>query len=161
MDNQSGKDFERPQYKKLVRRLKKDDLLYIKSIDRLGRNYVEFQEQWRSLTKEKCVDVVVIDMPLLDTRRRIFVSGRRRELQPQKKKEFALGELRNLYRKTLKRCIGVGIMVRLQVQQRRKSARCRCQHFVIEHPNLKSMAMTCKAVGETGKCTFSQPQSND
>lgn len=69
MDNQSGKDFERPQYKKLVRRLKKDDLLYIKSIDRLGRNYVEFQEQWRSLTKEKCVDVVVIDMPLLDTRR--------------------------------------------------------------------------------------------
>ena len=69
IDKQSGKDFERPQYKRLVRRLKKDDLLYIKSIDRLGRNYVEIQEQWRVLTKEKGVDVVVIDMPLLDTRR--------------------------------------------------------------------------------------------
>ena len=69
IDKQSGKDFERPQYKRLVRRLKKDDLLYIKSIDRLGRNYVDIQEQWRVLTKEKGVDVVVIDMPLLDTRR--------------------------------------------------------------------------------------------
>ena len=55
IDKQSGKDFERPQYKRLVRRLKKDDLLYIKSIDRLGRNYVEIQEQWRVLTKEKDV----------------------------------------------------------------------------------------------------------
>lgn len=69
IDKQSGKDFERPQYKRLMRRLKKDDLLYIKSIDRLGRNYVEIQEQWRVLTKEKGIDVVVIDMPLLDTRR--------------------------------------------------------------------------------------------
>ena len=69
VDKQSGKDFERPQYKRLMRRLKKDDLLYIKSIDRLGRNYVEIQEQWRALTKEKNVDVVVLDMPLLDTRR--------------------------------------------------------------------------------------------
>ncbi len=69
MDKQSGKDFQRPQYKKLVRRLKKDDLLYIKSIDRLGRNYEEIQNQWRILTKEKGVDIVVLDMPLLDTRR--------------------------------------------------------------------------------------------
>ncbi len=69
MDKQSGKDFERPQYKKLVRRLKKDDLLYIKSIDRLGRNYEEIQNQWRVLTKEKGIDIVVLDMPLLDTRR--------------------------------------------------------------------------------------------
>ena len=69
IDKQSGKDFERPQYKKLMRKLKKDDLLYIKSIDRLGRNYVEIQEQWRVLTKEKGADVVVLDMPLLDTRR--------------------------------------------------------------------------------------------
>ena len=69
IDKQSGKDFERPQYKKLLRKMKKDDLLCIKSIDRLGRNYVEIQEQWRVLTKEKGVDVVVIDMPLLDTRR--------------------------------------------------------------------------------------------
>lgn len=69
MDKQSGKDFNRPQYKRLLRKLKIDDLLYIKSIDRLGRNYEEIQEQWRYLTKEKGVDIVVIDMPLLDTRR--------------------------------------------------------------------------------------------
>ena len=69
MDKQSGKDFQRPQYRKLVRKLKKDDLLYIKSIDRLGRNYEEIQNQWRILTKEKGVDIVVLDMPLLDTRR--------------------------------------------------------------------------------------------
>ena len=69
IDKQSGKDFARPQYKKLVRRMKKDDLLYIKSIDRLGRNYKEILEQWRVLTKEKGVDIVVLDMPLLDTRR--------------------------------------------------------------------------------------------
>lgn len=69
MDKQSGKNFNRPQYKKLVRKLKKDDLLYIKSIDRLGRNYEEIQNQWRILTKEKGVDIMVLDMPLLDTRR--------------------------------------------------------------------------------------------
>ena len=69
LDKQSGKDFNRPQYKKLLRKMKKDDLLYIKSIDRLGRNYEEILEQWRVLTKEKGVDIVVLDMPLLDTRR--------------------------------------------------------------------------------------------
>ncbi len=69
IDKQSGKDFDRPQYKKLLKKLRKDDLLYIKSIDRLGRNYNEIQEQWRVLTKEKGVDIVVLDMPLLDTRR--------------------------------------------------------------------------------------------
>ena len=68
-DKQSGKDFNRPQYKKLLRKLKKDDLLCIKSIDRLGRNYEEILQQWRVLTKEKGVDIVVLDMPLLDTRR--------------------------------------------------------------------------------------------
>ncbi len=69
MDKQSGKDFNRPQYKKLMKKLKPDDLLYIKSIDRLGRNYEEIQVQWRILTKEKKIDIVVLDMPLLDTRR--------------------------------------------------------------------------------------------
>jgi len=69
VEKQSGKDFQRPQYKKLVRKLKPDDLLYIKSIDRLGRNYEEILEQWRILTKEKRIDIVVLDMPLLDTRR--------------------------------------------------------------------------------------------
>ena len=68
VDKKSGKNFDRPEYKKLIRRLKEGDLLYVLSIDRLGRNYEEIQEQWRILTKEKGIDVVVIDMPLLDTR---------------------------------------------------------------------------------------------
>lgn len=69
MDKQSGKDFNRTQYRKMVRKMKKDDLLCIKSIDRLGRNYEEILEQWRILTKEKGIDIMVLDMPLLDTRR--------------------------------------------------------------------------------------------
>ena len=68
MDKQSGKDFDRPQYKKLVKKLKPGDTLYIQSIDRLGRNYEEIQNQWRILTKEKGIDICVLDMPLLDTR---------------------------------------------------------------------------------------------
>lgn len=68
VDKQSGKDFDRPAYKRLVKILKEGDLLYIKSIDRLGRNYEEIQEQWRILTKEKKIDIVVLDMSLLDTR---------------------------------------------------------------------------------------------
>ena len=69
MDKQSGKDFERKQYKQLLRKLNENSVLYIKSIDRLGRNYGELNEQWRIITKEKKADIVVIDMPLLDTRR--------------------------------------------------------------------------------------------
>ena len=68
IDKQSGKDFERPSYKRLMKMLKAGDLLYVKSIDRLGRNYEEILEQWRILTKEKGIDVVVLDMQLLDTR---------------------------------------------------------------------------------------------
>ena len=68
IDKKSGKDFDRPQYKRLVKKLKPGDLLMIQSIDRLGRNYEEVQNQWRVLTKEKEVDICVIDMPLLDTR---------------------------------------------------------------------------------------------
>lgn len=67
-DRLSGKDFERPRYRALLKRLRSGDLLYIKSIDRLGRNYEEIQNQWRILTKERGVDIAVIDMPLLDTR---------------------------------------------------------------------------------------------
>ena len=68
IDKQSGRDFIRPQYVELVLRLREGDLLYIMSIDRLGRNYEEIQQQWRYLTKEIGIDIVVIDMPLLDTR---------------------------------------------------------------------------------------------
>lgn len=69
VDKQSGKDFNRPQYKKMLNKIKAGDLLYILSIDRLGRNYEEVQNQWRILTKEKKIDICVIDMPLLDTRK--------------------------------------------------------------------------------------------
>ena len=69
MDKQSGKDFERPMYNRMVKRLQADDVIFVKSIDRLGRNYEEILEQWRFLTKEKKVDIVVLDMELLDTRR--------------------------------------------------------------------------------------------
>ena len=69
LDRQSGKDFRRPQYQRLVRQLKADDLLYVKSIDRLGRDYREILEQWGLLTKKKGIDIVVLDMPILDTRR--------------------------------------------------------------------------------------------
>ena len=69
VDKQSGKDFNRPQYKKLLRKLEEGSVIYVKSIDRLGRNYAEIQEQWRIITKEKKADIVVLDMPLLDTRR--------------------------------------------------------------------------------------------
>ncbi len=69
MDKLSGKDFNRPQYRRMIRRIREGDVLVIKSIDRLGRNYEEILEQWRMITKDKKVDVVVLDMPLLDTRR--------------------------------------------------------------------------------------------
>ena len=68
VDKQSGKDFNRPQYKRLVRRLRPGDLLYVMSIDRLGRNYEEIQKEWRILTKQIGIDICVLDMPLLDTR---------------------------------------------------------------------------------------------
>lgn len=75
IDKQSGKDFDRPAYRRLVRKLKPDDTLVIKSIDRLGRNYEEILEQWRLLTKKKCVEIVVLDMPLLDTGRGRDLTG--------------------------------------------------------------------------------------
>ena len=75
MDKQSGKDFERKNYKKMVRKLKKDDTLVVKSINRLGRNYEEILEQWRIITKEKQASIVVLDMPLLDTRQNRDLTG--------------------------------------------------------------------------------------
>ena len=75
MDKQSGKDFERPEYKRLMRKIKPDDTLVIKSIDRLGRNYEEILEQWRFITKRKQTAIVVLDMPLLDTRQGRDLTG--------------------------------------------------------------------------------------
>ncbi len=79
LDKQSGKDFERPQYRRLVKKLKPDDLLYIKSIDRLGRNYEEILEQWRIITKEKQAAIVVLDMPLLAENERTCIRQRQAE----------------------------------------------------------------------------------
>ena len=75
IDKQSGKDFCRPQYRKILRRIKKDDTLVIKSIDRLGRNYEEIMEQWRIISKEKQAAIVVLDMPLLDTKQNRDLTG--------------------------------------------------------------------------------------
>ena len=75
MDKVSGKDFDRPEYRKLVKKLKPGDLLMIQSIDRLGRNYAEVQNHWRILTKEKNADICVLDMPLLDTRQNRDLTG--------------------------------------------------------------------------------------
>ncbi len=75
VDWQSGKDFECPQYRRMVKKLRRGDLLCIQSIDRLGRNYEEIQTQWRTLTKERGIDIAVLDMPLLDTRRRKDLMG--------------------------------------------------------------------------------------
>lgn len=75
MDKQSGKDFERAQYQHLLGKLDENSVLFIKSIDRLGRNYTELNEQWRIITKEKSADVVVLDMPILDTRRERNLMG--------------------------------------------------------------------------------------
>ena len=75
MDKQSGKDFNRPEYQKLISRLRPDDVLVVKSIDRLGRNYEDILEQWRVITKEKGAAIVVLDMPLLDTRQGRDLTG--------------------------------------------------------------------------------------
>ena len=75
VDKQSGKDFDRRSYQRMLRKLKDGDTLVIKSIDRLGRNYEEILEQWRIITKEKCAAIVVLDMPLLDTRRNRDLTG--------------------------------------------------------------------------------------
>lgn len=75
VDKQSGKNFDRPQYKRLLRKLDNNSVLFVKSIDRLGRNYTELNEQWRIITKEKGADIVVVDMPLLDTRKEKSLLG--------------------------------------------------------------------------------------
>ena len=126
VDKQTGKDFNRPQYKKLLRKLDASSVLVIKSLDRLGRNYHELSEQWRIITKEKRSDIVVIDVPLLDTRREknligtlisdlilsllsycsdneynIIHKGKQRGLLRLKHEELDLGVHQNLYRKIL------------------------------------------------------------
>ncbi len=151
MDKQSGKDFKRPMYRKLVRRLKKDDLLYIKSIDRLGRNYAEILDQWRILTKEKGVDIVVMDMPLLDTRRGKDLMGtflsdivlqvlsfvaenERTNIRQRQAEGIAAAKLRGVrfgrepkpLPENFTRCTSSGKTEKSRGQRRRKPAGCRC-----------------------------------
>lgn len=151
IDKQSGKDFERPQYREMVRKLKKDDLLYIKSVDRLGRNYSEILEQWRILNKEKGIDIVVLDMPLLDTRRGkdlmgtflsdivlqvycplwqkmnapISDSAKQKELLPPKQEVSALVAHQSLYRKISTTYTNNGKMARSPAQLLQSCAGCR------------------------------------
>ena len=91
LDKQSGKNFDRPEYKKLLRRLKRDDLLCVKSIDRLGRNYEEILHQWRSLTKQRGIDILVIDMPRMSVP--ISGSARQRGSRRQKPEACVLEDL--------------------------------------------------------------------
>ncbi len=153
-DKQSGKDFDRPAYINLCRELKEDDLLYIKSIDRLGRNYEEIQEQWRYLTKNRKIDIVVIDMPLLDTRRgkiwwehswqisycryyllwqrtkeQIYGRDRRKALLQRRQEAYASADRRKRYRKLLEEYAKAGMQER--------SVRGKLQNYA-ECPNLPS-----------------------
>lgn len=156
VDKQSGKDFERPQYRKMVRKLKKDDLLYIKSIDRLGRNYSEILDQWRILTKDKGVDIVVMDMPLLDTRRgkdlmgtflsdivlqvlsfvaeneRMNIRQRQAEgIAAAKARGVRFGRPPNLCLKTSTGCTSNGRMAKSPAQMPQSCAGCPSPHFAI------------------------------
>lgn len=162
MDKQSGKDFERPQYKKLLRKMKKDDLLYIKSIDRLGRNYEEILQQWRIITKDKGVDIVVLDMPLLDTRRGkdlmgtflsdivlqvlsfvaetsapISDSGKQRVSRQQRRGVCALGDHHAPCRITFMLFIRGGVPGKLPAQQPQKSVVCPLRPFATGQKSTK------------------------
>ena len=96
IDKQSGKDFHRPQYNTLLKKLKPGDLLCVMSIDRLGRNYVDIQEQWKIITREKRADIQVLDMPLLDTRTAKMSIKSRNPLQCNDYKGFRLVETTGL-----------------------------------------------------------------
>ena len=178
IDKQSGKDFNRPQYKKLLRRMKKNDLLYIKSIDRLGRNYAEILEQWRMLTKEKGIDIVVLDMPLLDTRRGKDLMGtflsdivlqvlsfvaenertniRQRQAEgiaAAKAKGIRFGRVPNRCQRTSTPSISAGKAARSRGQRRQKSVKCRCLHFATGRRFTKKRSYRKHSVF-TGMCTF-------
>lgn len=157
MDKQSGKDFKRKQYKRLVRKMKKDDLLYIKSIDRLGRNYEEIIKQWRYLTKEKRIDIIVLDMPLLDTRRGKDLMGtflsdivlqvlsfvaenERSNIRQRQAEGIAAAKARGVKFGRPPKPLPENFhtvyqrwkMGKLQVQERQKNAICLLQHFDIK-----------------------------
>ena len=100
-EKQSGRDFDRPQYKKLLRRLRRGDTLFVQSIDRLGRNYREIIEQWQYLTSEKGVDIVVLDMPLLDTRQRDTKKARDNKIYLKKMEDCVQMHLTCIFSKSI------------------------------------------------------------
>ncbi len=125
MDKQSGKDFDRPMYRQMLAKLRQDDLLYIKSIDRLGRNYEEILEQWRILTREKKVDIAVLDMPLLDTRRGKDLMGTfLSDIVLQVLSFVSENERKNI------RCMNDGLCVKSGEKRRRLCAACPSLHFI-------------------------------
>ena len=177
-DKQSGKDFDRPQYKKLLRKIKKDDLLYIKSIDRLGRNYTEILEQWRFLTKEKGIDIVVLDMPLLDTRRgkdllgtflsdivlqvlSFVAENERTNIRQRQAEGIAAAKARGIRFGRPPKPLPDGFhqayqqwkAVRLQVRRRPECAKCRCPRSATGQRFTK-MSDCCNRYLFTKKCTF-------
>ena len=147
LDKQSGKNFDRPGYQQLVTKLKAGDTLIIKSIDRLGRNYDEILEQWRTLTKEKQIAIVVLDMPLLDTRKNRDLTGtliadlvlqllsyvaqtERESIRQRQAEGIAAAKARGV-RRTFARCAGAGKAGRSPERQRPESAVCRFPHSAI------------------------------
>ena len=182
LDKQSGKDFNRPQYKKLLQKLKKDDLLYIKSIDRLGRNYEEILQQWRMLTKEKGVDIIVLDMPLLDTRRGKDLMGtflsdivlqvlsfvaenERTNIRQRQVEGIAAAKAKGVVSEDrLNRCLRISIVATsvgnkaiLPEQLQQKNVGCRLRHSATERKFTK-MPSYCKCICFAGRCTFSIAQ---
>mgnify|MGYP002534759064 FL=1 len=100
-EKQSGRDFDRPQYKKLLHRLRRGDTLFVQSIDRLGRNYREIIEQWQYLTSEKGVDIVVLDMPLLDTRQRDAKKARDSKIYLKKMEDWVQMHLTYIFSESI------------------------------------------------------------
>ncbi len=163
IDKQSGKDFKRPQYRRMIRKLKEGDTIFIKSIDRLGRNYEEILEQWRLITKEKKADIVVLDMPLLDTRQakdllgtfiadlvlgifsyvseneRFMIRERQAEgIAAARARGAILDGSRHRYRIILKTYIGGGNAGRYRLRKQGKNAACHRQHSSIVRENIKN-----------------------
>ena len=161
VDKQSGRDFERPQYRRLVRRLRDGDTLVVKSIDRLGRNYEEILKQWRIITKEKAADIVVLDMPLLDTRKSrdltgtliadivlqllSYVAQTEREFIRQRQAEGIAAAKRNgvkFGRKPMERPAAFGVLQK-QWQDQQISARAAAKQLGITHSTFLRWTKEC------------------
>ena len=177
IDKQSGKDFNRPQYRRLVKKLKPGDLLCIQSIDRLGRNYEEIQDQWRRLTKDLGVDISVIDMPLLDTRNGkdlmgtfiadlvlqilSFVAQNEREnIRRRQAQGIAAAKARGVRFGRPSRCrrgstapTSGGRPGRSAVRRRRRSAACPWRRSGTGRRFTRKPSC-CRGWGFTGRCTF-------